>query len=109
MIGKAIGLLIASFAVAAAMQVGPARADAIDGNWCSAEGKHISIDGPRIVTPGGTKMKGDYDRHGFRYVVPAREKPAGARVEMRQIDEDSIYVTIGKGPTKIWRRCKTVS
>ncbi|MHA1536516.1 MAG: hypothetical protein ACTSUD_03085 [Alphaproteobacteria bacterium] len=109
MTGKAIGLLIACFAVAATMQAGPARADAIDGNWCSPGGKHISIDGPRIVTPGGTKMKGEYGRHGFRYVVPPREKPAGARVEMRQIDEDSISVTIGKGQARIWRRCKTVS
>jgi len=91
------------------MQVGPARADAIDGNWCSPDGKHISINGPQIVTPGGTKMKGDYDRHGFRYVVPKTEKPAGAQVEMRQVDDETIRVTVGKGPTKIWRRCKTVS
>ncbi len=109
MAGKAIGAMLILVAAAVAMQAGPARADAIDGNWCSPDGKHISIDGPRIVTPGGTKMKGDYDRHGFRYVVPSREKPAGARVEMRQINEDTVHVTIGKGPTKIWRRCKNVS
>ena len=29
-----------------------ARADAIDGHWCHADGRLISIAGPRIVTPG---------------------------------------------------------
>ncbi len=91
------------------MQAAPARADAIDGNWCSPDGRSMSIAGPQIVTPGGTRMKGDYDRHGFRYVGPARGKPAGARVEMSQLDENTIHARVGKGPTKTWHRCKPTS
>lgn len=93
----------------ATLQAGPAWADAIDGNWCSREGKSMSISGPQIVTPGGTRMKGDYDRHGFRYVVPAAERPAGAKVDMSLVDEETLHVRVGAGPVKTWRRCKPTS
>src|SRR2546430_1062332 len=48
---------------------GAARADAIDGNWCRPPAKQFSIRGPAIVTPGGTAMQGNYDRHRLMYVV----------------------------------------
>lgn len=70
----------------------PALADRIDGNWCFTAGRHLSIDGLAIVTPGGTSMKGDYDRHGFRYVAPAGEADVGAQVDMMQFDDDTIQV-----------------
>jgi len=105
-IGRTIGLVVIVFAALAA---GPAQADAIDGNWCSREGKSMSISGPEIVTPGGTRMKGDYHRHGFRYVVPAAEKPAGAKVDMSLVDEETLHVRVGAGPVKTWRRCKPTS
>ena len=101
MVRKQIGATIASVLAVVAMQVGLALADAIDGNWCTSDGKNMSINGPQIVTPGGKKMKGDYDRHGFRYVVPKPEKSAGVQVVMRQIDDDTIYVTISKASTKV--------
>jgi len=49
---------------------GAALADAIDGDWCHGDGRRLSINGPDITTPGGTHLKGDYDRHHFSYVVP---------------------------------------
>lgn len=84
-----------------------ARADRIDGNWCYKD-RHMSIDGPTIVTPGGTRMKGFYDRHGFRYTVPAGEPDAGARVDMVQFNEQTVQVTTSGGEssrTEIWNRC----
>lgn len=96
-------------AIIAAAQVAPAWADAIDGNWCSRDGKSMSISGPDIVTPGGTRMVGDYHRHGFRYVVPAAEKPAGAQVDMSLVDEETLHVRVGKGSIETWRRCKPTS
>ena len=36
-----------------------ARADAIDGDWCRADGKRMSIRGPDIVTPGGHNIRGE--------------------------------------------------
>ena len=70
--------LLAAMALAAAWlaPVYDARADAIDGMWCKGS-RSMQIDGPAIVTPGGTSMTGDYARHGFRYVVPADEEGAG--------------------------------
>jgi hypothetical protein len=56
---------------------GPAHADQIDGNCCARDGSNLTIHGPRIVTPGGNQLQGDYDRHGFAYVVRrARRAPA---------------------------------
>ncbi|MBE9554886.1 MAG: hypothetical protein IMF05_15590 [Proteobacteria bacterium] len=88
----------------------PALADRIDGNWCYTDGRHISIDGPAIVTPGGTAMTGDYDRHGFTYVAPAGEADAGAQIDMIQFDDYTIQVTTtppggGEARTETWKRC----
>ena len=83
--------------------------DRIDGNRCDTDRRHMSIEGPAIVTPGGASMTGDYDRHGFRYVVPAGEADVGAQVDMIQHDDDTIEVTTsppsGPGRTEIWKRC----
>ncbi len=90
----------------------PARADAIDGNWCHPDGRQMSIRGPAIVTPGGTEMRGDYDRHGFAYTVPAGERGAGDNVIMVQIDEYTVQVWRGAGAAaaqknkaQVWHRC----
>ena len=91
----------------------PARADAIDGDWCHKDGRRVSIDGPTIVTAGGKPMEGDYRRHQFYYTIPAGELDAGAKVAMEQLDEDNIVVFMGagpetkaKGPGQPWHRCK---
>jgi len=60
----------------------PARADAIDGDWCRADGKRMSIRGPAIVTPGGKETQGDYSRHFFSYTVPQGETGAGNKVSI---------------------------
>ena len=92
------------------LTAGPALADKIDGNWCFTDSRHMSIDGPAIVTPGGTAITGEYDRHGFRYVVPTGEADAGAEVDMIQHDDYTIQVTTspasgGGARTEIWKRC----
>ncbi|MDH3234010.1 MAG: hypothetical protein OEQ29_10835 [Alphaproteobacteria bacterium] len=104
---KPLPVLTAALSVLA--MAAPAAADAIDGNWCAADGRSMSISGPQIDTPGGTRMRGDYDRHGFRYIVPATEKPAGSKVDMSLVDDDTLHVKVGTGPTKTWRRCKPTS
>lgn len=107
-----------ALALAAAMcafAAGPAAADAIDGDWCDGRGKHLTIEGPSILTPGGTKMTGDYDRHGFRYVIPADEPEAGKRAVMMLLDEETMSLAIVDAaaaaiaadvPIETWRRCK---
>ncbi len=84
---------------------GSAWADSIDGAWCRT-GARVVISGPSIVTPGGAKMSGMYDRHGFSYVVPAGEPGAGGMMEMRLLGEYDMQSRIGaSGPVEDWRRC----
>jgi hypothetical protein len=82
-----------------------ALADAIDGDWCHAEGGRLSISGPQITTPGGAKITGDYDRHHFSYVVPASEPGAGATVTMILLSELQMRLRPPTGDEQLWRRC----
>jgi hypothetical protein len=101
-------------ALALALCAGTAQADAIDGQWCNKQGRTLEIDGPKIVTPSGTHMTGDYDRHAFRYVAPAGEAEAGQTVEMTLLGDDDLDLTTGPvaGPRsqpERWRRCQVTS
>lgn len=82
-----------------------ALADAIDGDWCHADGRRLSINGPQIVTPGGAKIAGNYDRHHFTYVVPASEPGAGATVNMTLMSELQMRLQPPAGEEQLWRRC----
>ena len=78
---------------------GPALADAIDGDWCHPDGRKLTINGPEIVTPGGTRMKGDYDRHHFNYV------DASGPVAMVLQGELQMNLKPPAGADQTWRRC----
>ena len=98
-------------AAASVLLPGTALADRIDGHWCKGV-KILSIDGPQIVTPGGTKMAGKYDRHGFEYVAPSGEEDAGATVIIAQVHDELMRLTRSTAPEAIeeWHRCqKTIS
>lgn len=88
-----------------------ARADAIDGNWCKPDGKHMSIRGPNIVTPTGRHTQGDYDRHAFSYNAPPKDPDAGQTINMILVDEDTVYLRVGAAPgfgpgeAEVWNRC----
>jgi hypothetical protein len=105
-------LLLASAAAVIVLDAVPALADAIDGDWCHKNGKHIAIQGPDIVTPVGTRTKGNYDRHAFSYEVPAKDPGAGETINMILVDEDTIYLRSGAAPgfgpgeAEVWNRCK---
>lgn len=73
----------------------------------------MSIAGSQLVTPGGTSMEGEYERHGFAYTVPDKEPHAGARVTMAMQSEDIVRMFIpGQGPgpnpatVETWQRCE---
>ncbi|MDA0786972.1 MAG: hypothetical protein O3B37_11855 [Proteobacteria bacterium] len=91
------------------LSVAPVHADAIDGNWCNPAFGHLEILGPQIVTPGGNRISGAYDRHGFRHVVPAGEDRAGAEVDMVLVDDDTMHRLVAPGPDakiEVWTRCQ---
>ena len=85
-----------------------AVADAIDGDWCHANGKRMSIHGPDIVTPGGKQIRGDYSRHFFSYVVPQGEPGAGETVAITLLGEYLAHSRQGgaDAPVQEWRRCQ---
>ena len=85
-----------------------ARADAIDGQWCLGA-SHFEINGPSIRTPGGNDITGNYDRHGFSYLVPNNEEGAGTQVVMVLLNEETIRLTRGTSAPETWKRCKPVS
>ena len=86
--------------------IGPAYDDAIDGHWCSDDGRHLSIKGPTIVTPGGTTMQGAYSRHFFRYTAPDGEPNGGKEVAMRLLNETTVRIQFAPADQpQIWHRC----
>ncbi len=97
----------AAAAVVLCVSVISAHADAIDGDWCQADGRHMTIRGPDITTPGGTKMRGEYSRHSFSYVVPAGEPGAGETVSIVLLSELLAHGRQGGPDTPLqeWRRC----
>ena len=95
--------------ILAIVAASPALADAIDGQWCLAS-SHFEIDGPKIRTPGGNHTVGNYDRHGFTYIVPANEAGAGTQIVMVLLNEETVRLTRNESsPAEIWRRCKPTS
>lgn len=101
----ALPLLALPF-IAACLAPGAARADAIDGSWCLSASERLSIDGPRIVTLAGHALVGAYSRHFFSYTVPEGESPAGATMQMRLLDEQTMQRRAGPdGTVETWTRC----
>lgn len=103
MAATAFGVLVAA----------PAIADRIDGDWCSATGLHLRIEGPRITIPSGAEITGEYDRHGFRYDGPEGDPEAGQTIVMRQLSEEEMLLRRIVGgqaqPVENWRRCQAIS
>ena len=103
-LGK-LRLVATTIAAGMTLETGAALADAIDGDWCHADGRRLSINGPDIVTPGGARLKGDYDRHHFSYITPASEPGAGAPVAMVLQGELQMQLKPPSGDHQTWRRC----
>lgn len=97
---QALGALLGATALLAVAAT-PARADAIDGDWCSDDGRRLTINGPDIVTPTGKQLKGEYDRHHFSYVEPG----SSGTVSMALISEIRMRLKPAAGDEQLWRRC----
>ena len=97
---QALGALLGATALLAAATA-PARADAIDGDWCSDDGRRLTINGPDIVTPAGKQLKGDYDRHHFSYVEPG----SSGTISMALVSEIRMRLKPPAGDEQLWRRC----
>lgn len=107
---RAVRRVATTAGLAAGLSIMPtiAYADAIDGDWCLAS-RQMRIEGPKITTPGGNAITGDYTRHTFSYVVPVREPGAGSNIDMQLISDDAVEVRTGAAAAETWRRCKPIS
>ena len=110
MISNRVVLRLAAAAFGLGLAAGPAFADAIDGDWCSPDGKHLTIKGPSLKTPGGAQMTGNYTRHAFSYVTPAAEPNPGSTIYMSLLNETTVQVREGTPVAQpvIWKRCEHI-
>jgi hypothetical protein len=97
-VGMVLGAILPVCAV-------PALADAIEGHWCYADGRRFEIAGPTIVTPARTRTSGQYDRHGFVYVVPPSDPGAGTTITMVLLGETTVRLKPGGAAEETWNRC----
>ncbi len=103
--------LMLPLAVLALLPAGVARADAIDGDWCSLDGQRMSIRGDDITIPSGKRILGRYSRHAFDYVIPSGDSGAGETVNIILHSEYLAFSrqgTSGDRQTE-WRRCKDLN
>jgi hypothetical protein len=102
---------LALLALAMILLSADARADEIDGDWCTQDGRqHMTIRGSTIVTPEGKQTQGDYNRHSFSYQPPAPSPDADKRVFMRLLNQETMRSRVGQEPNgcdseRVWRRC----
>jgi len=83
----------------------PAFADSIDGDWCAPEGgKSLTIDGPRLRTPGGRTITSDYRKYSVTYVAPEGDWQAGQTIELQFLRRVGVRVRAG-GTESIWQPC----
>jgi hypothetical protein len=109
---RRLSFQVTLFAIVSIAAAGSAVADVIDGDWCAADGRHMSIRGPAIITPGGKQIAGLYSRHSFSYVIPSPEQSTGSTIYMRLVNPETINLWIGSiavGPPEIWNRCTPIS
>ena len=90
----------------------PARADRIDGGWCSEDGmKRLHIEGPTIEIPSGRKITGVYSRHDFSYTGPEGDPEQGQEIRMVLQSEEHMIVYRSTVPDGFehWHRCQVTS
>jgi hypothetical protein len=102
-----------AFAVAIFAAAPHALADAIDGEWCSAAGENLMIDGSSIRTPAGVHTTGRYSRHAFAYEPPEGDPDRGQIVVLELLNEELMRLVRVKdgvaGALEEWRRCNVTS
>ena len=104
---------VIAFAFAILVAATSAHADAIDGEWCSAKGQNLLIEGPKIRLPSGVTIEGHYRRHEFAYEPPKDDPDAGQIIYMNLLNEEMMNLRHVKdgvsGKPELWRRCNVTS
>ena len=91
-----------------------ANAQGIDGEWCRME-RSFKIQGPSILTYGGSQVTGENEQNAFRYFAPANEPESGTEIFMILRSEQTLYLLRRPQGQKdfhgreAWQRCKVTS
>ncbi len=94
---------------------GDARAGGLDGAWCSPDGRRLTLQGDRVITPNGRDVAGSYLSDAFRFRMPQGEWAAGAEIWLEPKGPDAARVSrlrdnhSGPPPHDLWRRCDAIS
>jgi len=93
--------------VALLLPAGAARADSLDGRWCTFDGRRMSIEGPEVTVPGRGSMIGEYVRGALVYGMPGPEPGSMSRVFLTELDQERLEVATSGTAAKreIWHRC----
>ena len=108
------GLVLGLFLMMA-VSARPVQAHALDGTWCSGDGRRITVDGTAVITPGGGRATGAYSQFAFSFKLPDGERPAGATIWMEPKGPNAARVsTVGRDqqgppPHGLWHRCDVTS
>lgn len=112
-------LTAAAFVAVAACLHDPtaSRAQTLDGDWCSVDGvRTMSIQGPTIVIPDGSRITGQHEESFFRFHVPADRPKAGGTVSMVLLDHDTMRLTDAADrwlatvvAGELWHRCRAAT
>jgi ABC-type phosphate transport system substrate-binding protein len=80
---------------------------ALEGSWCHADGKRLTVKGSDVVTPAGKPLRAEYARTFASWVIPDGEPNAGTTVTMMLIGTDRAHTREGAAdtPPLEWRRC----
>ena len=85
---------------------------ALDGQWCSADGRSISISGVSVRAPGGQTVTARYGKFALSFDDPERD---GVEIWVEPSGADAVRVSTVRAtqkeppPHDEWVRCKRVS
>ena len=106
-------IVILAVCTVSALNVEIARADSINGTWCSPGGKRIVISYENVTLDDGNEVYGDYDRHHYVFKMPPDGEWAHKTADIVLGGEDVIYIRyISESGVELlpepekWTRCQ---
>lgn len=113
--GFAIRLLIVASLQSLTGSLSALEAGDLDGQWCSRDGRTISVSGTEIITPRGYRSTGVYGGNALSFSEFHRYNQPGPMIWMEPAGKDSARVSIVSKqqkeppPHDLWSRCRVTS
>ena len=91
------------------------KVGAVDGKWCSDDGRTISVNGLTVVAANGLPAVGAYTEKAFYFAEPRADGRAGPEIWMEPKGPDAVRVSVVSEvqkeppPHDLWSRCGVTS